>query len=742
MTWPQAAHLSDAMTDIWDGKLVLRILDWDFRQTFRDPMNLFQLNFFHPARYVLAFSENLYGAALFGFPLFAAGVSPVLVYNVLPLAGVFLSGLSAWALARYVTGDPLASAAAGFVYAFVPWRFSQLSHFQFQWGAFLCLLLLFLLRYVDSGRRRELALFGLFFAWNVLTNLHYALFGGLLVGTTLAFEAVSGGPDRSRRVLHAALTAVIASAVCMPWLLPYRRASELYGMRRTPGEMKSYSGRVTDFLSAGDRNRLYGPLTRRWDAPEGFFFPGLLPPVLAGVALGKLRRAGPRASPDAKEISSGATRAAGALDAGILVTGLLWLGALAKPNLRIGPLRLGDAGRPVVILTALAIARLAVAFPKRSRYRNLGDWLRRGRLDRRAVLFVFLGGLGILVALGGHTPYYRFLFQSFGAVFRAVRSPARGIVLFHVALGLLAAWGLSLATRNEPVARRIAWVGAGIVVLGIEYRAFPLKVYPVDPQTPPVYDWLKTADVPGAIVEWPLGLAYDFDYLFRQTAHEKPLVNGYSGFFPRPYEALRAMLESRPIPDSVWEAMAALGAGVVIYHPRPADTALQKLEYPPLIQRGLAAGRIELLGSFPSRGERDFALRLTSAPRFDSQLTAESTGDAVRALEQSVAELAPPFGEIVFPVPVSAGQWIGGWALDDSGVAEVRIASELGPVVSALLRMRMPGLAELYPGYPDKDHGGFGFAIPPLAPGPHTLFVTLVAKDGGETVLRRPVVVR
>ena len=45
------------------------------RQTLRDPLNLYQLNFFHPARYVLAFSENLYGVAVFGFPLLAAGAS-------------------------------------------------------------------------------------------------------------------------------------------------------------------------------------------------------------------------------------------------------------------------------------------------------------------------------------------------------------------------------------------------------------------------------------------------------------------------------------------------------------------------------------------------------------------------------------------------------------------------------------------------------------------------------------------
>ena len=44
-----------------------------------------------------------------------------------------LSGL-AWSAASLV---------AGVVYAFVPWRLAQLPHVQFQWAAFLALLLLF-----------------------------------------------------------------------------------------------------------------------------------------------------------------------------------------------------------------------------------------------------------------------------------------------------------------------------------------------------------------------------------------------------------------------------------------------------------------------------------------------------------------------------------------------------------------------------------------------------------------------
>ena len=51
--------------------------------------------------------------------------------------------------------------------------------------------------------------------------------------------------------------------------------------------------------------------------------------------------------------------------------------------------------------------------------------------------------------------------------------------------------------------------------------------------------------------------------------------------------------------------------------------------------------------------------------------------------------------------------------------------------------MRYPGLGSGFPDYADAEHGGFGFAIPALPPGPHRLTVTFVGNDGGQTRLSR-----
>jgi hypothetical protein len=97
---------------------------------------------------------------------------------------------------------------------------------------------------------------------------------------------------------------------------------------------------------------------------------------------------------------------------------------------------------------------------------------------------------------------------------------------------------------------------------------------------------------------------------------------------------------------------------------------------------------------------------------------------------------------IEFPEPLGSGQWTGGWALDDSGIAEVWIATEQGDEGPALVGMTRPDLPKVFPDIPEAAKGGFGFVVPKLEPGLHTLFVTVVAKDGGRTVLKRPIQIR
>jgi hypothetical protein len=746
-TWPLARRLSAALPDPWDGKLTAWILHWDFHQTFRAPLRLFDANIFYPARDALAFSENLYGVSLFGFPLYAAGLSTLATSNLLFLLGMFLSALAAWALAREVTGDPAASLLAGLVYAFLPWRLSQLPHLQFQWGAFLPLLLLFLLRYLEEGRRRDLLLFGGCFVWNALCNIHYALFSGVLVALVLGFHWLRGPEEAGRRIARVILAAAAAGILVSPFFVPYWRVAHLEGMKRHLAEVEAFSARPDDFLSSGVRNKLYGASTLRFSHPEGDLFPGLVPVGLALYAAARLRRRSGSETGPATSDSQRRRRASRALDAALVILLLLWCAATARPGLRLGPVKLGEPGRILVFAAAVILVRLAIAFPRGRRYRDLGDFLRRSWGDPRALLLVIVGMAGLLLAFGARTPLYRFLFQSLGFVFHAIRAPARFIVLFHLAFAVLSAWGLSLLAGRSASRRRAAVIGAGILLVGMEYRAFPLALHSLSAEPPAIYRWLANAAVPPGVMEWPLGNEFDFEYEFRSTAHWKALVNGASGFIPEKYRVLWDEVRRNPIRDQVWERAQDVNASLLVLHPHDAPRGLLQ-RYVDVVRRGLAEGRLQVLAAFAHGPATDYVFRLTTGAAFDAGIAPE---ELRRAAERwnSVAirpgpgpDPSPPLVYLEYPrqdAEVEAGAWAYGWAADDAGIEEVRIGAGSGATSRAAYGGPRPDVGRVIPQIPGSAQSGFGFAIPSLPPGPQVLTITVVSRDGGETVLRRSV---
>lgn len=287
MTWPLARLLPVAASDPGDPYLNAWILDWDLYATLHHPLSLFDANAFHPARFALAFSENLYGIALLLVPVRLAGAGPLAAHNVGILLGFAFSGFGAYVLGRKLTGSALAGIAAGIFYAFVPFRFTQLSHIQHVWGGWLPLLLAALLHYAEAPSRKRAAVFGLVFLMNGLTNVHWLLFGGLAIALTAVVLVATG----VRRWLPLLGATAIATLLLLPFLLPYAQAAREYGMVRQWSDVATYSARPSHWLVSSDRNRVYDLFADARVDPELWLFPGFLSIVLgtAGAVLAARR---------------------------------------------------------------------------------------------------------------------------------------------------------------------------------------------------------------------------------------------------------------------------------------------------------------------------------------------------------------------------------------------------------------------------------------------------------------------
>jgi hypothetical protein len=156
-----------------------------------------------------------------------------------------------------------------------------------------------------------------------------------------------------------------------------------------------------------------------------------------------------------------------------------------------------------------------------------------------------------------------------------LRSFWRASMLMQVATALLAAVGieaLALAARRPlpPAARR----AAGLFVIAIAVVA-SVELWPPAPGLSPApareawrpwLDWIDQHVPPGAaLVHLPLPASEavaDYEETARAmllaTVHGRPLVNGYSSYFPRGYRAFARMMRGCPAP-AAWSLLHELG---------------------------------------------------------------------------------------------------------------------------------------------------------------------------------------
>jgi hypothetical protein len=300
-TWPLATAPGRlSRNDNADTILNEWIVAWVEHQAPRDPGHLFEANIFHPDQHTLAYSEPLVVPAALGAPFRALGASPVLVYNLLILIGLTLTGWAGCLLVWRWTGDVGAGLVGGTLIAFNAHTLTRLPQLQALHVEFLPLALLALDLIVDrraealrhsgpeshSGPEkwgRALALPSVLALWIVLQGLtsYYALVFTLTALTVcLVVRAPDWWRDRSR-VLPALAIATGAALVCLlPLLIQYGRLGQV----RPLDEVALYSATWRDYLASPSRLH-YDAWSHRFFGGTTALFPGVTAIALAVVAL-------------------------------------------------------------------------------------------------------------------------------------------------------------------------------------------------------------------------------------------------------------------------------------------------------------------------------------------------------------------------------------------------------------------------------------------------------------------------
>jgi hypothetical protein len=283
-SWPLPLHLGSRFThDPGDPLLVTYLIWWNAHAV---PLTTAWWNapFYWPIPTALALTEHLAGLSPVTTPMQMLGASPLLAYNLTLIASTWWTGLATHAILRRLGGSAAAAYCAGIAFAYAPYRISQLGHLQLYACWWLPVTLLALHGYYEERRTKWLALAGVSWLLQGLTNGYFLLFVPVLVACWLVWF--------TRRVqLRAALTLVLAFAIAalpaLPFLLKYYTVQTALGLTRSAGEMLAYSARPDSFLSAIPILRFWH--TRPAFTTEHYLFPGV---TALALALGGLAVAG------------------------------------------------------------------------------------------------------------------------------------------------------------------------------------------------------------------------------------------------------------------------------------------------------------------------------------------------------------------------------------------------------------------------------------------------------------------
>jgi len=733
LIWPVASHLNTAVPDLGDPLLNTWILDWDLYSITNAPTHIYDANIFYPSKYPLAYSENLFGIAIVALPFYLLGFTPLAVYNIAILLGFAFCGYGAYVLGRVLTRSVPAGLVAGILYSFVNFRTDHLAHLQFVWGGWMPMMLAALLHYWRRPTTRNAILFGLCVLMNGLTNIHQFLFGTTAIVLSIVLLALLTTRFKWRTLIGAALATVLAAALMVPVLLPYKEVSELYGMVRDRNTAMWGSAIWTDWLSANVRNRAYGDIADPANVrPEAVLFPGLMMLFLTASALLIDRRKLPVVL-DARPVPRWLLHL---LDAIIVAMAIgTYIGAATR-NYQWRLLghtivsfhttsKPASSDVPLVILIVMVMVRLSLQLPKGlsgETLQSLRTAAARSRMPIEIWVMLLWIVLGVLGSLGLHTFVHTFLYDHL-TMFRSMRVPARWATDAYVGLAGASACGAAawIDRRRTKIAR---WAIAGLLIALAIHDVLPIIRWEHALEiTDPAYVWMRDTKFSGGTLEMPVseGIA-QYLYQFGATIHHKPLMNGTSGFEPPLHAKIAGMASKKVIPDELLPLLARNDCHFLLVH----DDWLRGASEPThlWLTRELALGRIGFVRRFDHRGGGDYIFAVTSNVPNWRGLRPPESGDAAgfteelemeRALRGEATYMNHTFGVVDSPrydSTVTGPMVVNGWALSPNGVAAVDVILHNGKYRYRAVPTVRYDVQAKYPWYPKDKHGGFTLTFP------------------------------
>jgi hypothetical protein len=597
MTWPLAHGLArDVAWDIGDSALNMWVLAWDCEQLlsilrgdFSRLSSFFDGNIFYPAPLTLAYAEPLLAQAVQILPVYAITRDPVLCYNLLTLSTFVLSGLGAYLFVRELTGNPVGAFVAGLLFGFAPYRLVQTGHLPVvssQWMPFALygFRRYFAAREQRAGGMRPLTGASVALVAQNLSCGYYLLYFPPFAAAYVLWEVFRLRLARQGRVwIQLFGAAFLVCLVTAPLVLPYAVLRQQFKFERSTMEVGRYSADVYSYATAHDRQTLWGSVVRAYPKfTENELFPGFVSVALALLGIAAWRA--PAAAPVGPGLAGKLPWLVPLLAAAAGLHFLVALIALLNRRIVIAiaglPLQVTNINQLLLRAVLLTIGLLALSPQARTRARAF--MAERGFFLATLIAAVWLS-FGLVVEVRGRPAHlaapYVFLFNHVPG-FDGLRVVSRFAMIATLAIAVLGGYGAALLARQ----RRGAWLLAALSIMFLaESLVWPFPVnltHPVSGYNQPEARLYRPARAPQVYREFaaqagntvladlPLGEPeFDRRAMFYSAVHRRPVLNGYSGFYPPHYGPLILSLSDIPrFPREALDALRVHGATHVIVH--------------------------------------------------------------------------------------------------------------------------------------------------------------------------------
>lgn len=220
---------------------------------------------------------------------------------------------------------------------------------------------------------------------------------------------------------------------------------------------------------------------------------------------------------------------------------------------------------PGVVPAGLAAVAVFGA-ARRRRFGEVVPWLAAGGS-------MFVIAFGPYLSLGSfRLPLPFLVLYELAPPLRFIRAPGRAGGLVMLSVAVLAA--MALARIERPRLRAVVcWLA--VVLIGVEYASVPVKLAPA-PHAAEAHRYLASSNVQGAVVELPTIPIVDgypvpgtetreARYVAFSTTHWRPILNGYSGFFPPSHERMVYAMQDFPSQSSL-DFLREVGVAFVTVH--------------------------------------------------------------------------------------------------------------------------------------------------------------------------------